>query len=268
MAGADEFFEVTSDYAGREGDASFLPVLKGDIVKVIKKELVHYIVEKDGQTGKVPKRKLVACQTTPNVNQSQIIQQSQILANPPTQSHSSNQLHQQVVQSSLMQTNLPTSKHTWNDYIYDDELSSGAFGRIVLMHLQTKSKDEQNIIKRLPYKKEDKIKMADEEIKVLNMVKSPYTVRLIETFIDGLDICLVMEYCSGGNLRNVMEKDLKKMSDKDRKMKGYSFGYQILMGMDVLHTQGIIHRDLKPENILINKYGNIKIALLIYIVLL
>ncbi|KAA6360636.1 MAG: hypothetical protein EZS28_043837, partial [Streblomastix strix] len=44
--------------------------------------------------------------------------------------------------------------------------------------------------------------------------------------------------------------------------KGYSFGYQILMGMDVLHTQGIIHRDLKPENILIDKYGNIKIGLL------
>ncbi|KAA6389878.1 MAG: hypothetical protein EZS28_014596 [Streblomastix strix] len=378
MAGADQFFEVTSDYAGREGDASFLPVLKGDIVKVIKKELVHYIVEKDGQTGKVPKGKLSACQTNPNVNQSQIIstsqipisqpkvnqqqssfqsklsvqqsaiplsqsssssqlnttpqnsyevladynnpdyatslsvkkgdhvmlvsqlttgwslcckderqgyvptsyikqiiqqepilsnnipiiQQSQTLANPPVQSHSSIQSHQQVGQSSLMQTNLSTSKHTWNDYVYDDELSSGAFGRIVLMHLQTKSKDEQDIIKRLPYKKEDKIKMADEEIKVLNMVKSPYTVRLIETFIDGLDICLVMEYCSGGNLRNVMEKDLKKMSVKDRKMKGYSFGYQILMGMDVLHTQGIIHRDLKPENILIDKYGNIKIGLL------
>ncbi|KAA6365433.1 MAG: hypothetical protein EZS28_039040 [Streblomastix strix] len=83
MAGADEFFEVTSDYAGREGDASFLPVLKGDIVRVIKKELVHYIVEKDGQTGKVPKGKLVACQTTPNVNQSQIISTSQIPISQP-----------------------------------------------------------------------------------------------------------------------------------------------------------------------------------------
>ncbi|KAA6357272.1 MAG: putative protein kinase, partial [Streblomastix strix] len=68
-----------------------------------------------------------------------------------------------------------------------------------------------------------------------------------------------MEYCPM-NLRDMIDKDLKKMPDKDRKMKGYSFGYQILMGMDVLHSQGIIHRDLKPENILIDKYGNIKIA--------
>ncbi|KAA6389075.1 MAG: hypothetical protein EZS28_015400 [Streblomastix strix] len=290
MAGADEFFEVTSDYAGREGDASFLHVLKGDIVRVFKKELVHYIVEKDGQTGKVPKGKLSACQRTPNVNQSQVISTSQIAtsqpkvvqrlqdiqtascaigseitsvnqyevladytnpdqttylnvkkgdhvtlvqsdangwsqcrkdgrqANPPEQPRSSIQLIQQVGQSSLMQPNLTTSKHKWSDYVYDDELSSGAFGRIILMHLQTKSKDEQNIIKKLPYTKEDKKKIADEEIKVLNMVKSPYTVRLIETFIHELDICLVMEYCPGGNLRQMIDKDLKKMSDKDRKL--------------------------------------------------
>ncbi|KAA6355347.1 MAG: putative ribosomal protein S6 kinase, 90kDa, polypeptide 2, partial [Streblomastix strix] len=64
----------------------------------------------------------------------------------------------------------------------------------------------------------------------------------------------------GGSLRELIDKDLKKMSDKDRKMKGYSFGYQVLMGTDVLHSQGIIHRDLKPENILLDKYGNIKIA--------
>ncbi|KAA6354843.1 MAG: hypothetical protein EZS28_049630, partial [Streblomastix strix] len=83
MAGTDEFFEVTSDYAGREGDASFLHVLKGDIVKVIKKELVHYIVEKDGLTGKVPKGKLSACQKTPNVNQSQVISTSQITTVQP-----------------------------------------------------------------------------------------------------------------------------------------------------------------------------------------
>jgi hypothetical protein len=45
---------------------------------------------------------------------------------------------------------------------FSDELSSGAFGRIYKMLHQPTNKME--IIKSLPYKKEDKIKMADEEI--------------------------------------------------------------------------------------------------------
>ncbi|KAA6376110.1 MAG: putative serine/threonine-protein kinase Nek3, partial [Streblomastix strix] len=93
-----------------------------------------------------------------------------------------------------------------------------------------------------------------------NQAKSPYTVNLIDTFPQQFDLCLVLEYCPGGNLRDMIDKNIKKMSIKDRKMKGYRYGYQILMGTNVLHSKGIIHRDLKPENILIDRYGNIKIA--------
>ncbi|KAA6393859.1 MAG: putative MAP kinase kinase family domain protein [Streblomastix strix] len=147
---------------------------------------------------------------------------------------------------------------TWTDYDFVDELSTGAFGRIYVMkHLPS---NQLEVIKQLSYKKEDKIKIADEEISMLKLAKSPYTVGLIETFPFNLDICIVLEYCSGGNLRDMIDKQLSKMSIKDRKMKGYRYGYQMLMGLNVLHSQGIIHRDLKPENILIDKNGNIKIA--------
>ncbi|KAA6358194.1 MAG: putative CAMK family protein kinase, partial [Streblomastix strix] len=131
-------------------------------------------------------------------------------------------------------------------------------GRIYVMkHLPT---GQLEVIKSLPYMRDDKIKIADEEVRMLNLAKSPYTVGLIDTFQHDFDLCLVLEYCPNGNLRDVMDNQLKQMSDKDRKMKGYSYGYQILMGMDVLHSKGIVHRDVKPENILIDKYGNIKIA--------
>ncbi|KAA6352940.1 MAG: hypothetical protein EZS28_051533, partial [Streblomastix strix] len=137
----------------------------------------------------------------------------------------------------------PPLKRTWTDYEPIDELSSGAFGRIYVMkHLPT---GQLEVIKSISYMKEDKKKIADEEVRMLNLAKSPFTVCLIDTFRHDLDICLVLEYCPGGNLRDMIDNQLMKMSIKDRKMKGYSFGYQILMGMDVLHTQGIIHRDLK-----------------------
>ncbi|KAA6383803.1 MAG: hypothetical protein EZS28_020670 [Streblomastix strix] len=50
-----ELFEVIADYSGKEGKSNTLPVLKGEIVKVLSKDIVWYTVEKDDQIGRVPK---------------------------------------------------------------------------------------------------------------------------------------------------------------------------------------------------------------------
>ncbi|KAA6370545.1 MAG: hypothetical protein EZS28_033930 [Streblomastix strix] len=54
----NEYFEVIADYTGKDGDPQFIAVKKGEVVKVVKKELVYVTIEKDGQVGKVPKGKL------------------------------------------------------------------------------------------------------------------------------------------------------------------------------------------------------------------
>ena len=36
--------------------------------------------------------------------------------------------------------------------------------------------------------------------------------------------------------------------------------YQILRGVDFLHTNRIIHRDLKPQNVLVTSGGQVKLA--------
>ncbi|KAA6343829.1 MAG: putative serine/threonine-protein kinase A, partial [Streblomastix strix] len=86
---------------------------------------------------------------------------------------------------------------------------------------------------------------------------SKYTVRYIESFIHDIDLCIIMEYCEGGNLREMIEK-MKKMPLKERKEKCQIIFFQVLMGLKHLHSLKIVHRDLKPENIFLDKDGNVK----------
>ncbi|KAA6312670.1 MAG: hypothetical protein EZS28_055885, partial [Streblomastix strix] len=54
MSNTEEYLEAQIDCAGQEGEAEYLPISKGDFVRVINKGLEYYIVEKDGKVGKVP----------------------------------------------------------------------------------------------------------------------------------------------------------------------------------------------------------------------
>ncbi|KAA6402540.1 MAG: putative NEK protein kinase [Streblomastix strix] len=77
MSSQAELYEVIEDYYGW-----FLIVIKGDIVKVIRKELNWFIIEKDGKVGKVPAQNLRPYSThTPQQSQSLIarLKQSEIL---------------------------------------------------------------------------------------------------------------------------------------------------------------------------------------------
>ena len=60
-----------------------------------------------------------------------------------------------------------------------------------------------------------------------------------------------MEYCNGGELFDYIVKK-RKLSEEEASI----FFYQIIKGLEYIHSNGIAHRDLKPENILIFKKNN------------
>lgn len=61
-------------------------------------------------------------------------------------------------------------------------------------------------MKCLRYMKEKDKKAADEEVAMLQMAGSQYTVQFIEKFIHEIDLCIIMEYYEGGNLRDLITK--------------------------------------------------------------
>ena len=60
-------------------------------------------------------------------------------------------------------------------------------------------------------------------------------------------IYLVMDFCNGGDLSDVLSK-VEKLPEPVIQM----FLKQIAAGLGYIHSQNIIHRDLKPQNILVH----------------
>ena len=57
---------------------------------------------------------------------------------------------------------------------------------------------------------------------------------------------LVMDYCEGGTLRNLLNSSLRLTLNQSLELI-----IDILRGLQFAHDRGIIHRDIKPENILL-----------------
>jgi len=87
-------------------------------------------------------------------------------------------------------------------------------------------------------------------------LKSPHLVSIfdVKKNADG-DYFIIMEYCSGPSLRDLMIAEPKGFPPE----KAAFFTREIAKGLSYLHDRGIVHRDLKPGNIFFDD-GYVKIG--------
>ncbi|KAJ0258963.1 Serine/threonine-protein kinase KIPK2 [Hirschfeldia incana] len=69
--------------------------------------------------------------------------------------------------------------------------------------------------------------------------------------------CLVMEYCPGGDLHVLRQKQLSRCFSKPA---AKFYVAEVLLALEYLHMLGVIYRDLKPENILVREDGHIMLT--------
>jgi len=81
------------------------------------------------------------------------------------------------------------------------------------------------------------------EIEIMRDFNHAGICRLFEHFSTEQHICLVIEYCGGGDLK----KYLKKNGGKLNEVLVRKFTTQLAEGLQFLHAREVIHRDIKSQ---------------------
>ena len=93
------------------------------------------------------------------------------------------------------------------------------------------------------------------EMSILLSISHPNIMKLEDFIINRTSLTFIFEY---------LEHDLRYylIHTKSRIQMNLlrSYAYQILSGINCLHSHQILHRDIKPENILLNREGYLKIC--------
>jgi len=139
-------------------------------------------------------------------------------------------------------------------YTYGKILGSGFFGKVrMAYHRMT---GEKVAIKTLRQKQYESVNMEypPREVEVLKAIDHPYINRLYDTVVLDDRIHLILEFVSGKELCDIVEKG-RLNEERARK-----YWRTILLGISYLHENGIVHRDIKLENVIVtDKFDEPKI---------
>lgn len=149
-----------------------------------------------------------------------------------------------------------------HNYTQIRKVGEGSFGAAILVqHASEKDKDTKAIVKMIDISRASKQEKDDalKESQVLASLKHPYIVRYRESFHEDGWLCIVMDYCEGGDLADKIKKARQsgKVFPQDQVVRWFT---QAILALKYIHDLHILHRDLKSGNFFLSRSGNIKMG--------
>ncbi|XP_021680798.2 phototropin-1 isoform X2 [Hevea brasiliensis] len=137
-------------------------------------------------------------------------------------------------------------------------LGSGDTGSVHLVELRgtgqffaMKAMDKNVMLNR------NKVHRACAEREILDKLDHPFLPALYASFQTKTHICLITDYCPGGELFMLLERQPTKALKEDAVR---FYAAEVVVALEYLHCQGIIYRDLKPENVLLQSNGHVSLT--------
>ncbi|KAH6810443.1 phototropin 1 [Perilla frutescens var. frutescens] len=103
----------------------------------------------------------------------------------------------------------------------------------------------------------NKVHRACAEREILDMLDHPFLPALYASFQTKTHICLITDYCPGGELFLLLDRQPTKVLKEDAVR---FYAAEVIVALEYLHCQGIIYRDLKPENVLLQNNGHVALT--------
>ncbi|XP_062192902.1 serine/threonine-protein kinase D6PKL1-like [Phragmites australis] len=138
------------------------------------------------------------------------------------------------------------------------KLGCGDIGSVYLSELNgTKSYFAMKVMDKGSLASRKKLLRAQTEREILQSLDHPFLPTLYTHFETDKFSCLVMEFCPGGDLHTLRQRQPGKcFSEQSAKF----YVAEVLLALEYLHMLGIIYRDLKPENVLVREDGHIMLS--------
>ncbi|KAG7019331.1 Serine/threonine-protein kinase D6PKL2 [Cucurbita argyrosperma subsp. argyrosperma] len=137
-------------------------------------------------------------------------------------------------------------------------LGCGDIGSVYLSELSgTKCYFAMKVMDKGSLASRKKLLRAQTEREILQSLDHPFLPTLYTHFETDKFSCLVMEFCPGGDLHTLRQRQPGKHFP-EQAVKFYVA--EVLLALEYLHMLGIIYRDLKPENVLVREDGHIMLS--------
>ncbi|PIA37585.1 hypothetical protein AQUCO_03000270v1 [Aquilegia coerulea] len=137
-------------------------------------------------------------------------------------------------------------------------LGYGDIGSVYLVELRgTNTFFAMKVMDKASLVSRNKLLRAQTEREILGLLDHPFLPTLYSHFETDKFYCLVMEFCSGGNLHSLRQKQPNKYFSEQA---ARFYASEVLLALEYLHMLGIVYRDLKPENVLVREEGHIMLS--------
>ena len=140
----------------------------------------------------------------------------------------------------------------YKDFVPVKMLGKGSFGEVYLARKRgTMEHYAMKVLRKAQICDQNLKRYVMTERNILSYIKHPFIVSSRYAFQTPEKLILIMDYCPGGDLGQLLEKE-GKLEESRAKL----YAAEILLALEELHSNGVIYRDLKPENVVLDVNGH------------